>query len=150
MLTDIEPRVRARAQVTRRSGGEALFRGGVAQFTGRPTDSMNLDEVVTLRKDPTRHAAYREAAGAAWPDVGYEGEHLDLVFTNPVGGPVLRQHIDRAIRKAASQICFDPSQFGTHDGRRCVVTNLYASGVFELEMWPGSSATRMSARPRVR
>ena len=26
-----------------------------------------------------------------------------------------------------------PSQFGTHDGWRSVVTNLYASGVLELE-----------------
>ena len=35
------------------------------------------------------------------------------MFTNPIG--------------------LDPSQFGTHDGRRSVVTNLYASGVFDLE-----------------
>jgi hypothetical protein len=28
--------------------GEADFRRGVAQFTGWPTDSMSLDEVVTL------------------------------------------------------------------------------------------------------
>ena len=89
--------------------------------------------VELLRKHQVRQAAWREAAGEAWPDVVYEGEHLDLVFTNPMGGRVLRQHVDRAIRKAASQIGLDPSQFGTHDGRRSVVTNLYASGVFELE-----------------
>lgn len=89
--------------------------------------------VELLRKHQARHAAWREAAGGKWPDVVYEGEYLDLVFTNAAGGPVLRQHVDRVIRKAASQIGLDPSQFGTHDGRRSVVTNLYASGVFELE-----------------
>ncbi len=89
--------------------------------------------VELLGKHQVRQAAWREAAGHGWPEVVYEAEHLDLVFTNPVGGPVLRQHVDRAIRKAASQIGFDPSQFGTHDGRRSVVTNLYVSGVFELE-----------------
>ena len=73
--------------------------------------------VELLRKHQARHAAYREGAGGAWPDVVFEGEHLDLVFTNPMGGPVLRQHVGRVIRKAASQIGLDPSQFGTHDGR---------------------------------
>ncbi len=69
-----------------------------------------------LRKRQVLQAARKEAAGAGWPEVIYESEHLDLVFTNAAGGPILRQHVDRAIRKAASQIGLDPSQFGTHDG----------------------------------
>ena len=86
-----------------------------------------------LRKQQAQQAGWRDATGDAWPKVVYESEHLDLVFTNAMGGPILRQHVDRAIRKAASQIGLDPSQFGTHDGRSSAVTNLYASGVFELE-----------------
>jgi site-specific recombinase XerD len=46
---------------------------------------------------------------------------------------VLRQHVDKAIRSAASRVGFDPKDLGTHTGRRSVVTNLYASGDFDLE-----------------
>ena len=88
--------------------------------------------VELLRKRRLRQEANREAAGAAWPEVLYEGERVDLVFTNPMGGFVLRQHVDRTIRRAAAEIGLDPSHLGTHDGRRSVVTSLYASGDFDL------------------
>ncbi len=68
----------------------------------------------------------------SWPSVAYEGEAIDLVFTTAAGTPMLRQHVDRAIRKAASKAGLDPTQLGTHAGRRSVVTNLYASGDFDL------------------
>jgi site-specific recombinase XerD len=85
-----------------------------------------------LRKVRVRQEANREAAGAAWPEVFYEGERLELVFTNPMGGFVLRQHVDRTIRRAAAEIGLEPRHLGTHDGRRSVVTSLYASGDFDL------------------
>ena len=69
----------------------------------------------------------------AWPEVNYHGEDLDLVFVTPSGKPMLRQHVDKAIRKAAEQIGIDPSEVSTHTGRRSVVTNLYASGDLDLE-----------------
>ena len=68
-----------------------------------------------------------------WPDVVYEGEHIELVFTSQSGKPMLRQHVDKAIRVAATAVGIDPSHLGTHTGRRSVVTSLYASGTFELE-----------------
>ena len=68
-----------------------------------------------------------------WPEVSYQGEVLDLVFVNPAGSLMLRQHVDKAIRKAAEAVGLDPSEIGTHTGRRSVVTNLYASGDLDLE-----------------
>ncbi len=58
---------------------------------------------------------------------------IDLVFVNPHGRPMPRQHVDRAVRKAAEAAGLDPSEIGTHTGRRSVVTNLYASGDLDLE-----------------
>lgn len=63
----------------------------------------------------------------------YQGETLDLVFVNPYGGPMLRQHVDKAVRKAVGAAGLDPSDISTHTGRRSVVTNLYASGDLDLE-----------------
>jgi integrase len=88
--------------------------------------------VELLRKQRVRQAAHREAVGPAWPEVVYQGECLDLVFTNAAGRPVQRSHVDRAIRKSAAMIGLDPRHIATHDGRRSVVTNLYASGTFDL------------------
>jgi integrase/recombinase XerD len=68
-----------------------------------------------------------------WPRVDYDGEHLDLVFTTAQGTPTLRQHVDRAIRKAAECAGIDSAGLGTHAGRRSVVTNLFASGTVDLE-----------------
>lgn len=68
-----------------------------------------------------------------WPTYEYEGEQLDLVFTTAGGTPTLRQHVDRAIRKAAERVGIDSAGLGTHAGRRSVVTNLFASGSLDLE-----------------
>ncbi len=89
--------------------------------------------VELLRKQQSRQRALREAAGEAWPVVEYGGERLDLVFTNVTGKPVQRSHVDREIRKAAAAIGLDPRHIATHDGRRSVITNLYASGDMDLE-----------------
>jgi integrase len=104
--------------------------------------------VELLRKQQVRQRALREAAGAAWPAVEYQGERLDLVFTNAAGKAVQRSHVDRAIRKAATAIGLDPRHIATHDGRRSVVTNLYASGDMASRTSPASSATRTSTPPR--
>ncbi|MEM9615524.1 MAG: tyrosine-type recombinase/integrase [Actinomycetota bacterium] len=87
-------------------------------------------ELLEVRRD--LQANDRELVGEAWPGVTYEGERLDLVFTNALGGPMLRQHVDRELRKAAGRIGLDASTLGTHTGRRSVVTNLYATGTFDL------------------
>jgi integrase len=74
----------------------------------------------------------REKLGDTWPAVTYEDQTVDLVFTSSNGHPMLRQHVDRAVRKAATAANLDPSNIGTHTGRRSVVTSLYASGAFDL------------------
>ena len=86
-----------------------------------------------LRRRRELQAQDQPRAGGAWPEIVYEGEHLQLVFTNQRGKLMLRQHVDKAIRAAAIAAGIDPSHLGTHTGRRSVVTNLYASGNFELE-----------------
>jgi hypothetical protein len=86
-----------------------------------------------LRRRRVDQQADMDVRGEAWPTVVYDGEHIDLVFTTPTGRPMLRQHVDRAIRAAAAQAGLDPTGLGTHAGRRSVVTNLYASGTFEIE-----------------
>lgn len=86
-----------------------------------------------LRRKRTSQLAHRLVMGDAWPVVTYEGATLDLVFTTVDGKPMLRQHVDRAIRLAAVKAGFDPAGLGTHTGRRSVVTNLFASGSLGLE-----------------
>lgn len=73
-------------------------------------------------------AGERAAAGAVWHTHRYEGRRLDLVFTNPVGGLVPRQAIDKLGRRIAESIGIDPTGLGTHAGRRSVVTALYSAG----------------------
>jgi integrase len=90
--------------------------------------------VVSLLRE--RHDLFeqdRAAFPGPWPTVEYDGEHLDLVFTTADGTPTLRQHVDRAIRKAAERSDIDSAGLGTHAGRRSVVTNLFASGSLDLE-----------------
>jgi integrase len=87
--------------------------------------------LLAARKDV--QAADRAKLGDDWPTTTYMGEHLDLVFNTPTGAPVLRQHVDRAIRKAGKAADLDPSHLGTHTGRRSVVTNLHALGDFDLD-----------------
>lgn len=117
----------------------ATYADGIGMMLG-PTKTLRTagrqllgpTVVELLRKQRVLQDAYRHAAATSWPEVWYGGEGLELVFTNPAGRPVLRQHVDRAIRKAAGRIGIDASHLGTHDGRRSVVTNLYASGDFDL------------------
>jgi integrase len=45
---------------------------------------------------------------------------------------MLRQHVDRAIRAAATRAGLDSTGLGTHAGRRSVVTSLFASGSLDL------------------
>ena len=102
---------------TPRTAGRQLLAPTVVQHLRRRREDQQAD----IEKLPT-----------AWPEVVYDGEHLDLVFTTPTGRPVLRQHVDHAIRAAASGAGLDPSGLGTHAGRRSVVTNLYASGSLDI------------------
>jgi integrase len=117
----------------------STYADGIGMVLGPPktkrTAGRQLLGPTVVRLLARRHELQlhdRDRMGDAWPSVSFEGEHLDLVFTTPDGRPMLRQHVDRAIRAAATRAGFDPSQLATHTGRRSVVTNLYASGTFDL------------------
>ena len=75
----------------------------------------------------------RARLGGDWPTAEYEDQQIDLVFRSATGRPTLRQHVDAAIREAATRAGLDSKGLGTHAGRRSVVTNLFASGSLDLE-----------------
>jgi integrase len=86
-----------------------------------------------LNRWQAQQCADRASLGAeSWPRAAYGEEDLDLVFTTAHGKPLLRQHIDKAIRTAANKAGLDAKGLGTHAGRRSVITNLYASGELDL------------------
>ncbi len=74
----------------------------------------------------------RKILGEAWQSMPYDGEVIDPVFTDRYGKLEYRKHVDRAIRAAADTVGLDRSALGTHNRRRSVVTNLYATGAFDL------------------
>lgn len=107
---------------------------GPTKTRGATGDQMLGPTVVAmLRTRREMHDEDRANLPGTWPSYEYDGEQLDPVFTTAAGTPTLRQHVDRAIRKAAERIGIDTAGLGTHAGRRSVVTNLFASGTVDLE-----------------
>lgn len=86
-----------------------------------------------LRARHAAQAAERLAAGPDWQSRSYDGRPVELVFTTPTGGLVLRQAVTKTIRNAAIAAGLDPTGIGTHSGRRSVVTALYAQGGESLD-----------------
>lgn len=103
--------------------------------TRRTAGSQSLSPTVIdlLAKRRLVQEEDRAKVEGEWPTVDYDGEELDLVFTTASGTPMLRQHVDRAIRVAATRAGIDPTGLGTHVGRRSVVTSLFASGLLDLD-----------------
>ena len=113
--------------------GEGMLLGPI-KTRGATGDQMLGPTVVELLR--ARREMFDEDRAnlpGDWPTHEYDGEQLDLVFTTANGRPTLRQHVDRAIRKAAERADMDSAGLGTHAGRRSVVTNLFASGAVDLE-----------------
>lgn len=118
----------------------ATYADGIGMVLGAPKTSRTAGRQLLAPTTLTLLAAHHDRSQrlrgervVPWPEVSYQGEVLDLVFVNPAGSLMLRQHVDKAIRKAAEAVGLDPSEIGTHTGRRSVVTNLYASGDLDLE-----------------
>ena len=84
--------------------------------------------VERLRAWKAQQAEERLAAGPIWRTQTYESQPLDPVFTKEDGGLVARQQIDKLLRRAAEMVGIDATRFGTHVGRRTVVTALYTAG----------------------
>jgi integrase len=81
-----------------------------------------------LRTWRARQAQEQLIAGSLWQTHTYNREALEPVFTQSDGHLVARQQIDTLLRRAAVRIGMDASRFGTHVGRRTVVTTLYLAG----------------------
>ena len=118
----------------------STYADGIGMVLGAPKTSRTAGRQLLARTTLTLLAAHRDRwqrmrdeQAVPWPEVSYQGEMLDLVFVNAAGRSMLRQHVDKAIRRAAEAVGLDPSEIGTHTGRRSVVTNLYASGDLDLE-----------------
>jgi len=99
--------------------------------TGEQLLGPTVVELLRARREMNEED--RANLSGLWPRYEYDGEDLDLVFVTAGGTPTLRQHVDRAIRKAAERVGIDTTGLGTHAGRRSVVTNLFASGSLDLE-----------------
>jgi integrase len=84
-----------------------------------------------LRRHREAQAAER-ASAARWEEHTYNGEKINLVFTTPTGGLVLRQTIAKLVKQAAKTAGID-ADLATHTGRRTVVTTLFVDGQEALE-----------------
>jgi site-specific recombinase XerD len=123
------------------SASRARNADGIGMVLGPPKTNRTAGRqllaptaLALLKAHRERWLEMRDRSAVEWPETTYQGKTLALVFVNPSGKPMLRQHVDKAIRKAAQEIIgIDPSEIGTHTGRRSVVTNLYASGDLDLE-----------------
>jgi hypothetical protein len=73
VLTDIEPRVKARVEQLIAQVGENEFRRGVAQFTCWHIDSMSLDEVIGLYVMARRGRVHP-------PEVGRRGAAIHMTL----------------------------------------------------------------------
>ena len=84
--------------------------------TRRATGRQLLGPTVLelLRRRRAQQLKDQEIAGSSWLTPAYEGAPIRLVFTTQVGKPMLRQHVDKAIRKAATSAGLDPTHLGTH------------------------------------
>lgn len=91
-----------------------------------------LPTVVSLLNRRRQFQDDERAAAPAWQTHTYDGDEINLVFTTPAGGLVLRQTIAKVI-KGAAKTCGIDADLGTHAGRRTVVTTLFVDGDEALE-----------------
>lgn len=103
--------------------------------------------VEMLRQHRKAQAVQRLEAGPAWQTITYEGDELNMVFTNARGGLVLSQQLYQAVQAVAEMAEVDPVGLGTHAGRRSVVTALYGAGlsIDDVARHVGHSLTRTTA-----
>jgi integrase len=116
----------------------SVYVDGRGQQLGPPkTDGARgehwlMPTVVDLLRERREMQADERAAAPLWETVTYDGERVNLVFTTPTGGLVLRQTIAKVVKQAAKTAGI-AGQLGTHAGRRTVVTTLFVDGGEALE-----------------
>jgi len=105
---------------------------GPTKTDGARGEHWLMPTVVTLLSKRCEIQAIERAAAPDWQTHTYEGEEVNLVFTTPSGGLVLRQAIAKLVKQAA-RIAGIEADLGTHAGRRTVVTSLFVDGHEALE-----------------
>jgi integrase len=105
---------------------------GPPKSEGAHGEHWLLPTVVTLLRNRRALQGVERAAAPAWRTATYNGERINLVFTNPTGGLVLRQAVAKVVKQAAKTADI-AADLGTHAGRRTVVTTLFVEGDEALE-----------------
>ena len=89
----------------------STYADGIGMVLGPPKTNRTAGRqllaptaLALLRAHRERWLEMRDRSAVEWPETTYQGETLDLVFVNQSGKPMLRQHIDKAIREAAQEI----------------------------------------------
>lgn len=105
---------------------------GPPKTEGARGEHWLMPTVVALLEKRRAMQAEERAAAPAWATITYGGERINLVFTNPTGGLVLRQAVAKVVKQAAKTAGIT-ADLGTHTGRRTVVTTLFVDGDEALE-----------------
>jgi integrase len=107
---------------------------GPTKTDGARGEHWLMPTVVELLERRRELQAEERSAAPTWATVTYQGRPVELVFTTPTGGPVLRQTVAKVVKQAAKSAGISGNdQLGTHAGRRSVVTTLFVDGREALE-----------------
>lgn len=85
--------------------------------------------ITMLRAHKERQDIERKIAGLAWRREPYDGEELDMVFTDHHGRLIYSHRLHRAVRDCCEKAGIPTDGVGTHTGRRSVITALYGAGL---------------------
>ncbi|CAN5720995.1 hypothetical protein BH24ACT5_BH24ACT5_03530 [soil metagenome] len=117
----------------------SVYAEGAGMMLGPPkTEGAKGQHLLTpivvdlLRRRRAAQAGECDLAGESWQEIVYEGHPIDLVFTTPTGGLLLRQAVTKAVAAAATAAGVDPKGLGTHAGRSTAITVLYAEEGLDL------------------
>jgi integrase len=105
---------------------------GPTKTDGARGEHWLMPTVIDLLAKRREIQAAERAAAPHWQTHSYEGEEINLVFTTPSGGLVLRQTIAKVVKQVARTTGIE-ADLGTHAGRRTVVTTLFVDGDEALE-----------------
>jgi integrase len=105
---------------------------GLPETDGARGEHWLMPTVVSLLAKRRDAQEQEWAVAPTWTTITYEGERLNLVFTNPTGGLVLRQAVAKVVKQAAKTAGI-AADLATHAGRRSVVTTLFVDGDEALE-----------------
>ena len=105
---------------------------GPTKTDGARGEHWLMPTVVALLRRREIQDAGTGGGAPQWETDTYGGERIDLVFTNPTGGLVLRQAVAKVVKQAAKTAGIS-ADLATHTGRRTVVTTLFVDGDEALE-----------------